>query len=97
MHDFRLFKESYAGIAPETLCLGDAGYLGIHKLHAIIGSSLGGMMCLNLATRYPDRVQLVFPIATGMDEHKFGISLERAAALAREAAAMPRVRLTGVG
>ena len=34
MHDFRLFKESYAGIAPETLCLGDAGYLGIHKLHA---------------------------------------------------------------
>lgn len=33
-HDFRLFKENYAGMAHETLCLADTGYLGIHKLHA---------------------------------------------------------------
>ena len=33
MHDFRLFKESYAGIAEDILCLGDTGYLGIQKLH----------------------------------------------------------------
>jgi len=32
-HDFRLFKESYAGIAQEILCLADTGYLGINKLH----------------------------------------------------------------
>jgi len=32
-HDFRLFKESYAGIARDILCLADTGYLGIHKLH----------------------------------------------------------------
>jgi len=34
IHDFRLFKESYAGIAQDILCLGDTGYLGIQKLHA---------------------------------------------------------------
>jgi hypothetical protein len=28
-----LFKESYAGIAEDILCLGDTGYLGIQKLH----------------------------------------------------------------
>ena len=33
-HDFRLFKESYAGIAQDILCLTDTGYLGINKLHA---------------------------------------------------------------
>lgn len=32
-HDFRLFKESYAGMDPHILCLADTGYLGIHKLH----------------------------------------------------------------
>lgn len=32
-HDFRLFKESYAGIAQDILCLADTGYLGIKKLH----------------------------------------------------------------
>ena len=34
IHDFRLFKENYAGIAPDILCLADTGYLGIAKLHA---------------------------------------------------------------
>ena len=33
-HDFRLFRESYAGIAQDILCLADTGYLGINKLHA---------------------------------------------------------------
>ena len=33
-HDFRLFRENYAGIALGTLCLADTGYLGITKLHA---------------------------------------------------------------
>jgi hypothetical protein len=32
-HDFRLFKENHAGLAPSILCLADTGYLGIKKLH----------------------------------------------------------------
>lgn len=41
-------------------------HLGIRKLHAVVGASLGGMMCLSLATRYPDRVGIVVPVATGL-------------------------------
>lgn len=36
-------------------------------------------------------------IATGLDEHKFGISLDRARSLAIEAAGMAHVRLVGIG
>jgi len=32
-HDFRLFKENYAGMAQDILCLADTGYLGINNLH----------------------------------------------------------------
>jgi hypothetical protein len=32
-HDFRLFKESYAGMDHHILFLADTGYLGINKLH----------------------------------------------------------------
>ena len=42
-------------------------HLGIEKLHAVTGGSVGGMMCISLATRYPDRVDLVIPIAAGLD------------------------------
>ena len=40
-------------------------HLGIDKLHAVIGASTGGIMCLSLATRYPDLVDIVIPIASG--------------------------------
>ena len=40
-------------------------HLGIEKLHAVIGASTGGIMCLSLATRYPDLVDIVIPIASG--------------------------------
>ena len=39
-------------------------HLGISKLHAVVGASLGGMMALNLSVRYPDKVRLVCLIAT---------------------------------
>lgn len=39
--------------------------LNIKKLHGVIGASLGGILALSLATRYPDRVGLVIPLATG--------------------------------
>ena len=32
-HDFRLFKESYAGIHKEIVCLADSGYQGLKKIH----------------------------------------------------------------
>jgi homoserine O-acetyltransferase len=44
-----------------------ADHLGIDRLHAVTGGSLGGMMCLSLATRYPDRVRIVMPIAAGLE------------------------------
>lgn len=42
-------------------------HLGIRQLHAATGGSLGGMMCLNLACRFPDRVRLLIPMATGLN------------------------------
>jgi homoserine O-acetyltransferase len=41
-------------------------HLGIERLHATIGSSTGGVAVLSLATLYPDRVNLVIPVATGI-------------------------------
>jgi len=42
-------------------------HLGIGTLHAAVGASIGGYLCLSLATRYPDRVRTVIPIATGAE------------------------------
>lgn len=41
-------------------------HLGISRLHAVVGGSVGGMMCLWFATHYPDRVRFVVPIAAGL-------------------------------
>lgn len=41
-------------------------HLGIGRLHTVIGPSVGGMMCVSLATRYPDRVERVVPVASGL-------------------------------
>jgi len=41
-------------------------YLGIGKLHAVVGASLGGILALNFATRYPEHVTTVIPIACGI-------------------------------
>jgi homoserine O-acetyltransferase len=41
-------------------------HLGIKKLHAVIGSSVGGLLAINLATLYPERVKIVMPVATGL-------------------------------
>jgi homoserine O-acetyltransferase len=39
-------------------------YLGIEKLLAVTGGSMGGMQALQWAASYPDRVRSVIPIAT---------------------------------
>jgi len=41
-------------------------HLGIGKLHAVVGASLGGNLTLNFAVRYPKRVDRVIPIACGL-------------------------------
>jgi homoserine O-acetyltransferase len=38
---------------------------GIEKLHAVMGASVGGLLAINFATMFPDRVRLVVPIASG--------------------------------
>lgn len=41
--------------------------LGVKQLHAAIGASIGGYLCLVLATRHPDRVRILVPIGTGAE------------------------------
>lgn len=42
-------------------------HLGIQKLHAVIGASIGGFLTVNLATRYPERAHNVVSIASGIE------------------------------
>lgn len=41
-------------------------HLKIKKLHAIIGASIGGLLTLNFATLFPERVSLIVSIASGL-------------------------------
>lgn len=41
--------------------------LGIDRLHAVIGPSIGGLLCLSLATRHPDRVNIVISIGSALE------------------------------
>ncbi len=41
-------------------------HLGITSINATIGASMGGLLALNLAVRYPDRTRKVVSIASGM-------------------------------
>jgi homoserine O-acetyltransferase/O-succinyltransferase len=41
--------------------------LGIDRLHAVIGGSVGGLMCAVLATKYPEMVETVIPLAAGFE------------------------------
>ncbi|MEO6908516.1 MAG: alpha/beta fold hydrolase, partial [Abditibacteriaceae bacterium] len=58
----RFPKITVADIADSQMRLAD--HLGITRLHTVVGASLGGMLALSVATRYPKRVQTVIPIAT---------------------------------
>ncbi|WP_218280309.1 homoserine O-acetyltransferase family protein [Verrucomicrobium spinosum] len=40
-------------------------HFGIEKLHAVMGASVGGLLTLNFATLFPERVRLVVSIASG--------------------------------
>ena len=41
--------------------------LEIEQLHGVVGASIGGLLSLSLATRYPHRVRKVVPMACGME------------------------------
>jgi len=42
-------------------------YLGIEQFHACVGPSLGGMLAMDFAVRFPNRVKRVLPIACGLE------------------------------
>ncbi len=41
--------------------------LGVTRLHAVVGASIGGFLCLLTAARYAERVKIVVPIGTGIE------------------------------
>ena len=41
-------------------------HLGIARLHAVIGPSIGGLLALTFATNHPERVRIVVPLASGV-------------------------------
>lgn len=59
----RFPQVTMADIVDSQMALLD--HLGIDVLHAAVGASLGGLLALSLATRYPERVRSVIPFATG--------------------------------
>ena len=50
-------------------------HLGIEKLHASVGSSLGGMQSLAAATLFPERVGSVVSISASFQAHPTAIAL----------------------
>ena len=56
---------SFADMVDAQIALLDE--LGIYRLRAAIGASVGGVLAMSLSTRYPDRVEVVIPIAAGLE------------------------------
>lgn len=56
---------SFGDIVDSQLPLFDE--LGITTFHAAIGSSLGGMIVMNFAARYPEKVNRIIPVACGIE------------------------------
>ncbi len=54
-------------------------HLGINKVVAVIGGSLGGMQALEWSVRYPDMVRAVIPIATTMRHSALAIAFNEVA------------------
>lgn len=52
-------------------------HLGVARLHASLGSSLGGMLVLEYAAIYPDGVDRIVPISASGMSHPFAIALRR--------------------
>ena len=53
------------------------GALGVERLHAVIGSSMGGMLALEYATLFPGFVARLIAISASGMTHPFAIALRR--------------------
>ncbi|MGA9596310.1 MAG: homoserine O-acetyltransferase [Acidimicrobiia bacterium] len=60
----RFPRVTFADIADTQVRLLE--HLGIEKLHAVTGASTGGLLTMSLATRFPEMVDIVIPIASGV-------------------------------
>jgi homoserine O-acetyltransferase/O-succinyltransferase len=50
--------------------------LGIRKLHAVMGYSMGGMQALEWAARYPDMVERAIPVVPQAEQGPYNIELK---------------------
>ncbi|MDB5036411.1 MAG: metX [Chlorobi bacterium] len=60
-------------------------HLGIDRLHAVIGGSMGGMQALEWGALFPDDIDLIIPIATSARHSAWCVAFN---AIAREALAL---------
>jgi len=59
--------------------------LGIERIHALIGASLGGQQVLEWSIQIPDKIDHIIPIATNLKHSPFGIAFNEAQRLAIQA------------
>jgi homoserine O-acetyltransferase len=52
-------------------------HLGVDRLRAVVGSSMGGMIALEYATMFPDTVERLIAISASGMTHPFAIALRR--------------------
>jgi homoserine O-acetyltransferase len=52
-------------------------HLGVRRIRAVVGSSMGGMMALEYATMFPDSVERLVAISASGMTHPFAIALRR--------------------
>ncbi|RIB15847.1 Alpha/Beta hydrolase protein [Gigaspora rosea] len=56
-------------------CYGSTDHLGINKLHACVGSSMGGMLSLASAWLYPERISRLISISACARSHPYSIAI----------------------